>query len=459
MGAYVPAAFAWQHVLLVAACGAAILPFAGRVGCTALCVSVGLWLAMIPGITEANQFLPLPDSTIATVEGIATSDSRQAASGNRWFTLAIERAYDGRGSGGTARATIHVLYDFPAEAAAGERLRIDGRLTSSGWLRADSIGRLGWISAAARVRSRILASVQRELEILAPITGGLAEALLIGRTDSLSADMHLLFQDNGLLHVLALSGMHLGILIGVPLLVLRRMVGIQLALVVALLLTAVFIWIVGARSSLMRAGLFLAISGCWLMRGSPLRPLVILSQAFILLSLVFPSLLSDIGFQLSFSAVAGILIFSPPILACCSARMPSFLKPVYAPVAAGIGASVGGLPIAAAAWGVWFPLGILLTVAIVPAVTLLMYLSIILAIGYAAMLPPLLLAPLSTAASAVVSGITLGLEYSAGRFRVPLHGATGTAIWVTIILVCAALSVHAYRFRCRLCEESCITPM
>ncbi|MBR1593159.1 MAG: ComEC/Rec2 family competence protein [Alloprevotella sp.] len=141
-------------------------------------------------------------------------------------------------------------------------------------------------------------------------------ALTLGDKTLLNADIREVFAETGTSHVLALSGLHLGILITLyNLLFLNFFRRYRRASVVFSVLGIVLLWLyvllAGFPLSLCRAGVMYTIAQCFVAarrKGFSLNNLA--SSACILL-LCDPLALFDIGFQLSFLSVGGIVLFLP----------------------------------------------------------------------------------------------------------------------------------------------------
>lgn len=151
-----------------------------------------------------------------------------------------------------------------------------------------------------------------------PHPAGLFKALLFGERGYLNKTIEEEFRDAGVAHVLAVSGLHLGIIIGLFWLALRKFhlsAGrIYLVLVPIVLF---YLLLVGFRVSLVRAAIlfgFLALGWVLSERGLILRrwadPYQGLSAAALVILGWNPGALFDVSFQLSFSATLGIIAFA-----------------------------------------------------------------------------------------------------------------------------------------------------
>lgn len=141
-------------------------------------------------------------------------------------------------------------------------------------------------------------------------------ALTIGDKSDLSADLKNVYSVAGASHVLALSGLHVGILSGILLLLFYPLTycrgGRKVRVVCVVVLLWGFAFISGLSSSVMRAvvmySLYALASFCLEERFSGIHSLVL--AAFLML-VYNPFFLFDLSFQLSFAAVFSILAFYP----------------------------------------------------------------------------------------------------------------------------------------------------
>lgn len=142
-------------------------------------------------------------------------------------------------------------------------------------------------------------------------------AFVIGVTDGIDDDLRQAYAAGGAMHALAVSGMHVSILYGALLLILkpleRRKGGPWTVAVISLVLLWMFGFITGLSPSVLRAVTmfsFVAIA-------KPLKRVsgiynTLAASAFVLL-LFDPWLILSAGFQLSYLAVLGIVLFYRPL--------------------------------------------------------------------------------------------------------------------------------------------------
>ena len=147
-------------------------------------------------------------------------------------------------------------------------------------------------------------------------TSALLKALLTGERDGLDRETVAAFRAAGASHLLALSGLHLGILYGIlqkGLSVLGRSPAARLLRSAAGLgASAFYLAMTGAPPSLVRAFLFICLyEAARLFPGRRRRPLNIFCAALTVQLAVSPGVIRSLGFQLSYLAMLGVLLIFP----------------------------------------------------------------------------------------------------------------------------------------------------
>jgi competence protein ComEC len=146
---------------------------------------------------------------------------------------------------------------------------------------------------------------------------GIAEALLIGYTNDLDKDLVQAYSNTGVVHIIAISGMHLALIYvmlvwlfaRIP--VINKSKGMQVLLIVGCLW--LFSLLTGGSASVIRSAVmftFITIGKMFFKQSSIFNSLA--ASAFVMLC-YNPYYLWDVGFQLSYLAVVGIVIFQKPI--------------------------------------------------------------------------------------------------------------------------------------------------
>jgi competence protein ComEC len=137
---------------------------------------------------------------------------------------------------------------------------------------------------------------------------GLLQALLLGNRQDIDRDTYEAFRQTGLLHFISLSGMHLGIFVGM-IWWLCKVAGLAKPhrALVCIVATAAFLLVVPPRAPTVRAAVIVWVYCLALILRRRTNPFNSLCLAAIILLLVQPTQLFEAGWQLSFAAVAGIL--------------------------------------------------------------------------------------------------------------------------------------------------------
>lgn len=202
-------------------------------------------------------------------------------------------------------------------------------------------GRLA--ASAIALRSRMVAVIEKNLpspeaELLAGI--------LFGQRSRLPEDIQDNFTSSGTGHLLAVSGLHVG-LVAALILGLWRRLGLRgkLPLFLAIVLTLGYAYLTGMRPSALRAAVMLSFAlGAQLLDRDRDLPTAIGLAALVTLALN-PLHLFTVGFQLSYAATLGIIYLQPPLAeAALKMRLPKFIR---SSLAVTLAAQIGVLPLCA----------------------------------------------------------------------------------------------------------------
>ncbi len=196
---------------------------------------------------------------------------------------------------------------------------------------------LSWQTAWARWRQVV---VRRVLAVLPDATGGIAAALMTGERGAIPPEVIAAMRDSGLAHLLAISGLHMGLVAGwlffgvraalalVPAVALRYPIK-KWAAVAAMLGGFGYLLLVGATVPAQRAFVMVLLVLLAVLLDRTAISLRLVAWAALVILAVAPDSLFGASFQMSFAAVAA-LVASYEYVA-----RKGWLR---------IGASVGGLP-------------------------------------------------------------------------------------------------------------------
>ena len=149
------------------------------------------------------------------------------------------------------------------------------------------------------------------------IESGMAEALLIGYRNDLDRDIVQRYSNTGVVHIIAISGMHLGLIYWLVLLPFKPFRKSKHRLIVQAIAAIVVLWffsfLTGASPSILRSAVMFSFIALGEIGGRRSSIYNNLSLSALLILLFDPFSLWDVGFQLSYAAVLSIVIFSKSI--------------------------------------------------------------------------------------------------------------------------------------------------
>ena len=210
---------------------------------------------------------------------------------------------------------------------------------------------------------------------------GLMRAIILGDRTSLPAHIRDVFIRTGSAHILAMSGLHVGV-VSIILIVIMRLFPIpfyyQYTLVLIFLLC--FVCMSGLRPSIVRSFIMLAIVFGGIIFEKRSNILNNISMAALCILFFNPLLVQDIGFQMSFSCVFSIfvsLLILKKIKPNQSVEETSVMKKNIIDslvISSGIWIGVGGLTVLY--FGIITPISILVNIWLVPLVGVVVYLGV-----------------------------------------------------------------------------------
>lgn len=177
---------------------------------------------------------------------------------------------------------------------------------------------------------------------------GIAEALLIGYKEDLDKDLVQAYSNTGVVHIIAISGLHLGLIYAVLFWLFNRLTFIKKSRHVKVILLISCLWLFslltgGAASVLRSAVMFtvIVVGKYYFRQASVYNSLA--ASAFLLLC-YNPYYLWDVGFQLSYLAVLGIVALQQPLYRSVFIKN-NLLRKIWQMLSVTIAAQVAAFPI------------------------------------------------------------------------------------------------------------------
>ncbi|MDR0495624.1 MAG: ComEC/Rec2 family competence protein [Treponema sp.] len=327
----------------------------------------------------------IPENSIRGISGTVLDDPRLISGGRAMTTLSLKMVSGADMVKASARGEITVF--FPEENSG--RLREFGRgaeIYAEGNLRKSEGGNFGgaYLFSADALhitnpaptleyfRTGLRLNLTRrftEAPYGDPAWGGLALALLLGIRDSLDTGIAAMYRDAGCSHILALSGMHLAVLVALISFLLRKPLGLRASAITGTLIILAYCYIVGPLPSLNRAALMYLLGVCAVLGMLKKDPLLLLCMAFLIQLALTPGAGFSLSFILSYLALAGILIIGEPLNGIFRGRVPSVL---LLSLSASLGAFIATAGVTAWFFGTLRPVGMIASIILTPLTTVFM---------------------------------------------------------------------------------------
>lgn len=243
----------------------------------------------------------LPRDRICSIEGRVVYDSSFTQGGNHMMKISLKSCSAANGDKCSARGVLSVLGRESQIISSGMEITLRGRFEDDLFVYDDLqvTGR----SFFNTFRERVIDSLQRRILSDNDEEPGLLSCqLLLGRADEGTLRVAQKARLSGCSHVLALSGMHLGILITICTAIFGKG---KAGKAVSLVAVALFVMTAGPRPSLVRA----ALGCCLFFVGIRERVFLVM----IIQLLVFSQSFSEIGCCYGYVAVFAIVHLSPYI--------------------------------------------------------------------------------------------------------------------------------------------------
>ena len=205
-------------------------------------------------------------------------------------------------------------------------------------------------------------------------------AMALGDKSALTKELKDVYSITGASHVLALSGLHLGIIYTLLSLLVRGRRWQMTSQLLIILSIWAFAFLVGLSTSVVRSAMMLSIYALMSLGHRDKMSVNTLAFSAIVLLIFNPLSLFDVGFQMSFMAVFAILILYPLFEGVFSQEYlmsHRIVRWVWAMVTVSCAAQIGVAPLIAYYFGRFSTYFLLTNFVVIPATTLILYLSLL----------------------------------------------------------------------------------
>lgn len=344
----------------------------------ALCIHIPFTLQ------RTNQFWGMSPEHMVRVYGTVVDDSRPNERGGSKITISLTRGEDIFGTVVKSKGQLTVFSSDSVKFYQGQKLSLPVQLMQCSSTCGDTkkptdyYGKvygppelMDFSSFLFQVRAEILSTMKAKLTSIGCKSPPLLEALLLGYKNENSHRLCGSFRRAGCAHLLALSGMHLGVLSLGVLVCTMPLFGRRKAVVISLTTLVFYLFLVGVRPSMLRAVLMYTVGSIgFLLIGAKPDPFHLLCVTFVIQSLLSPQDAYSLGFQLSYTALAGICIWTRAVGRCMPAFIPPLAREAFA---ATIAAQCCSAFLLVNNFGVLYPGGLFAPLVLTPLVTLWMW--------------------------------------------------------------------------------------
>lgn len=180
-----------------------------------------------------------------------------------------------------------------------------------------------WAQLASDFRGHALQTIQDYMS--GADEKAVVSAMLLGYRNNISSELYDSYTDTGVVHVLAVSGLHVGIVAGLLLYLLsfltdKRLSTKVLKTVIVILILGAYVLVTGAAPAVVRAAIMFGLMLIASFLSNDLNVFNSLSLAAIAMLLVTTSMLFQASFQFSFLALTSIVFFQPYLVQLVSPK-------------------------------------------------------------------------------------------------------------------------------------------
>lgn len=334
-----------------------------------------------PAITVQGIVAKEPDlrgsstTFLLSLQSVKHDESWSTASGD---VLVRSRPYPQFRKGDQLELTGRVKSPAPYATARGAVSMMDYPITT---LLQSGTGITGWFhSLRSRMSNSIAAAIPQP-------QSSLAQAILLGDRQNITQNLNNAFARTGTTHLLAISGMNISMFSGMLLALAIWVLGKRRFLYIWAAIAGVWFYsaITGLDPPVLRAAVMATVFLLGVYLGRQGSAIVAITVAAAVMVGLDPSALWSVSFQLSFFAMAGLILVTPVLQALLETafsavvrKSDSFVAPanfLAASLATTMGATVATLPLLAHYFGILSPISLLANLTIIPVLPVIMLCS------------------------------------------------------------------------------------
>jgi len=223
---------------------------------------------------------------------------------------------------------------------------------------------------------------------------GLIQALILGQKEDIDPDTYQDFSRAGVVHVLAVSGLHVGIVLLILQYVFKPIEWLPYGNILKTLVIITLLWLfalmAGFSPSVTRAVTMFSLFAIAINMKRKTNTINVLCISLLILLLIQPNRIFEVGFQLSYSAVFAIVTMQPPLFKLFQPKWKP-IKHLWSVASVTITAQLGVLPLSLFYFQQFPGLFMLANIVIIPLLGILLTLGVLVVIlSLAGLLPQFL---------------------------------------------------------------------
>ncbi len=352
---------------------------------------------------------------VVQVTSVTSGDTLRAATGRLLLTIQRETTVFAIGDEITFESRLRTPYPalFPGQFDYKEYLRHQQIRTIATIRSPQSIFMKPESHSAGRLVAELRRLILEALDhTLAANSSALASGLLIGETRHIRPETYKQFRRSGTMHLLAVSGSNVALVIATMLVVLHIIVRWRIIRLLLLLgVVYLFCQLSMNEPSVVRASVMASLVIMGMMGYRRINLHNIIAAAGVMILLISPRMIFDVGFQLSFAVTWALVLVIPPLHRMAGRwRIRPFVRFAVLVGGSSLVATIAAAPITLATFGEISIVSIAANLIVVPLVSVAVTAIICLIFLY------LLWPPLAGIAGGMVDILLTAIEHIVSRF-------------------------------------------
>jgi len=250
-------------------------------------------------------------------------------------------------------------------------------LDSTSWIPTPAYAPRGLLVRSKEVRRILMDRINRNIK--GREKKAILYSLLLGYRAELGQDVKQQFVRSGSMHILAVSGLHVGILYMLPAMLIGKIRGSMAGRLLATLALLLLLWfyaiLTGLSPSVVRAVSMCSVHRMAILMGRKTGIFHVLSLTAFLMVVCRPAIIFEAGFQLSFAAVAGIAGFQKPLYNLIPAKN-WLARKAWQLVCVSLAAQLATAPISMYYFHQFSHVFVLSNLFVIPLATLILYVGL-----------------------------------------------------------------------------------